>query len=197
MKTMLASILTMWIALSGLAASMAPKPDEPALPAAEQKRLMAIVGGDLGQATNETERFYALNRAAKNALAEGKKADARKYAEELARLAPAYTNDWNYGNAIQDANLVLGRLALDEGKIDEAKKRLLASADSNGSPQMNSFGPNVALARDLLEKGEKEVVLEYFARCTKFWKMDGDKLKEWTEAVKKGATPDFGGNLTY
>jgi len=32
--------------------------------------------------------------------------------EELERLAPKYRKDWNYGNAVQDFNLVLGRLAL-------------------------------------------------------------------------------------
>jgi len=36
----------------------------------------------------------------------------------------------------------------------------------------NSFGPNVSLAKDLLEKGERDTVVEYFEACKKFWKMD-------------------------
>jgi hypothetical protein len=92
---------------------------------------------------------------------------------------------------------VLGRIALAAGKVAEAKKRLLASADSKGSPQMNSFGPNMQLAKDLLAKGEEEVVLEYFIRCGRFWKMGTDRLAAWTEAVKKGETPGFGANLEY
>jgi hypothetical protein len=203
MKTILAGlVLAVCGVLSGLAAPSRPKAEPPAagaprgeedgVPEAEQKRLMAIALGDLTQATNEIERFYALNRAARNALAEGKKEDARTYAEELARLAPAHTNDWNHGNAVHDANTVLGRLALAEGKRDEAKARLLASAACGGSPQLNSFGPSMALARELLEKGEPEVVLEYLARCGTFWAMGGDRLKAWTEAVKAGRAPDFG-----
>ena len=171
--------------------------DEPAVPPAEQKRLMAIVGGDLGQATNETERFYALNRAAKRALKDGQTDQARKLAEELAGLAPKFKGDWNYGNAIQDANQVLGRIALAAGRLDEAKQRLLASGDSPGSPQMNSFGPNMQLAKDLIQKGEKDVVLEYFERCRKFWTLGQDRLTAWSESVRIGVMPAFGANLDY
>ena len=118
-------------------------------------------------------------------------------ATELERLAPKYRNDWNYGNAVQDANQVLGLIALAKGDVAEAKKRLLASADSKGSPQMNSFGPNMQLAKALLEKGEKDVVLEYFQRCGTFWKMGAERLAAWTAAVKNGKIPEFGANLRY
>ena len=166
-------------------------------PAAEQARQTKISQGDLSAATNEVERFNALVKAAKNALKAGKTEEARKLADELARLAPKYPNDWNYGNAIQVANQVLGRIALAEGNVAEARKRLLASADSKGSPQMNSFGPNLQLAKDLLAKGEMEVVLEYFKRCRTFWEMGADRLAAWTDAVNKGETPEFGANLEY
>ncbi|MCC5845588.1 MAG: hypothetical protein JJU05_15170 [Verrucomicrobia bacterium] len=115
----------------------------------------------------------------------------------MENLLPNYKNDWNYGNAVQDANQVLGLIALAEDDVEEAKKRLLASADSEGSPQMNSFGPNMKLAKALLETGERDVVLEYFNRCGIFWKMGEKKLSEWTAAVKNGEIPEFGGNLLY
>lgn len=164
---------------------------------AEQKRQTKIVGGDLDAARNQAERFYALNRAAKNALNEGKTEEAERLANELLQMARTRTNDWNHGNAIQDSNQVLGRIALSKDDIAEAKKRLLASADSKGSPQMNSFGPNMQLAKELLAKGEKEVVLEYFDRCSEFWKMGAERLATWSESVSKGQTPDFGANLHY
>ncbi|MBT3377446.1 MAG: hypothetical protein HN742_34415 [Lentisphaerae bacterium] len=174
-----------------------PVPAIKAPPPAEQKRTMRLVQGDLSAATNETERFYALGKAAKKALKAGKTEDARKLATELEGLAPKHKNDWNYGNAIQDANQVLGRIALAEGDVEEAKKRLLASADSKGSPQMNSFGPNMQLAEDLLAKGEKDVVLIYFERCATFWRMGADRIATWTKAVNEGQTPQFGANLDY
>lgn len=195
MKTALLGILSFAAGLCMVASVHASPLDD--IPAAERDRLGKLVGGDVSVATNEVERFCALNRAAKNAMTEGKTNDAKAYALELVKLAPKYTNDWNYGNAIQDANQVLGRIALSEGNIAEAKERLLASADSKGSPQMNSFGPNMQLAKELLEKGEKEVVLQYFARCLTFWKMGTAQIKEWTESVNNGAIPNFGANLQY
>jgi len=163
----------------------------------EQKRLRRLVGGDLDVAENETERFCALGPAAKKALGKGETEKARKLAEELERLTPKYQKQRSCGNAIQNANQVLGRIALAEGDVAAAKKRLLASADSKGSPQMNSFGPNMQLAKELLAKGEKDVVLAYFERCGTFWEMGGDRLAAWAEAVRKGKTPDFGANLRY
>ena len=53
------------------------------------------------------------------------------------------------------------------------------------------------LAKDLLEKGERETVLEYFSLCRKFWTMGKKSLDEWTQAVKDGQVPNFGPNLLY
>ena len=163
----------------------------------EKARQIKLVEGNLGLAKNEMERFYALNRATKNAMKAGKIEEAKELAEELFRIAKEKKNDWNYGNAIQDSNQVLGRIAILKGDLAEAKSRLLASSESKGSPQMNSFGPNMQLAKELLEKGEKEVVLEYFTRCRGFWAMGADKLTSWTEQVKKEQMPKFGANLDY
>ena len=151
----------------------------------------------LAAAKTQNERFYALNAAAKESFNGGKVEDARKYAQELMDLLPQFQGDWNYGNAVQDANLVLGRIALREGNVEEAKRRLIEAGKSPGSPQMNSFGPNMSLAEDLLKKGERQVVLDYFALCRKFWKMDYGKLALWSKEVKAGRIPDFGANLVY
>ena len=147
--------------------------------------------------TPELNRFYALNQAAKDSLNMGNKEEARRYAEEQSRMLERYKGDWNYGNAVQDVNIVLGRIALMDGKLDEAKDHLLKAGNSPGSPQMNSFGPNMSLAKDLLEKGEKQVVLDYFKSCAKFWKMDAGRLAAWAKEVESGQTPDFGANLVY
>lgn len=152
---------------------------------------------ELATASDETHRFYALDDAAKESFAVGRVEDARKYAEDLMGLLPKYKDDWNYGNAVQDANLVLGRIAVAEGRIEEAKRYLIEAGRSPGSPQMDSFGPNMSLAKDLLEKGEREAVLEYFILCRKFWRMDYGKLDDWARDVKAGKSPDFGANLVY
>ena len=151
----------------------------------------------LARASSGEARFYALDDAAKESFTAGKIEDARRDATELLALAPTHQGNWNYGNAIQDGNLVLGRIALREGRMDEAKECLLAAGGSPGSPTMKSFGPNMSLAKDLLEKGERETVLQYFELCRKFWKMDYGKLDKWNREVKAGQIPDFGANLVY
>ena len=151
----------------------------------------------LSSATTESERFYALRDVAKQSFVLGKADDARKYASEMLTLLPKFQGDWNYGNAVHDANLVLGRIAVAEGRMIEAKQYLIEAGRTPGSPQINSFGPNMSLAKDLLEKGERDVVIQYFEFCRKFWKLDRGNLDRWSQEAKSGKVPDFGANLLY
>jgi hypothetical protein len=72
------------------------------------------------------------------------------------------------------------------GPLVQAKEYLLASARTSGSPQLNSFGPDLQLARELALKGEKDVVLQYIELCRSFWKMGDKQLTSITAAVKNG-----------
>jgi predicted Zn-dependent protease len=144
--------------------------------------------------TKDTERRGAmLPELAKVALEAGQTAKARAYAEEL--LKATDQDDWNYGNRIHHGHLILGRIALREGDLETAKEQLLAAGQTPGSPQLNSFGPNMVLAKELLAKGEKQAVLEYFKRCASFWHRD--ELEAWAREVEAGKSPDFGANLDY
>lgn len=138
------------------------------------------------------EGGYLLKDLASAAFAAGETGKAREYAEQM---LVAIVDDWDYGNRVHHGHLILGRIALGEGNLSEAKDRLLRSGQTPGSPQLNSFGPNMALANDLLHCGETEVVLEYFELCSQFW--DTDELADWTVLVAGGRTPDFGANLSY
>ena len=151
----------------------------------------------LAETKTPKKRFYALREAAKQSFKDGNVENARKYADELLATAAKFPSDWNYGNAIHDGNLVLGRIALREGHTSEAKQFLLKAGASPGSPQLGSFGPNMSLANNLLEKGERDTVLQYFELCRKFWKMGQQKLDTWSQEVKDGKVPDFGANLLY
>src|SRR5262249_20942154 len=143
------------------------------------------------------QRWLALTDAAMMNVEAGSPEKAKSYAEELLRLAPKYSKDWNYGNALHKGNLALGRLSLRDGHTESAKKYLLEAGKTPGSPQLNSFGPNMTLAKELLEKGERAVVLEYFGECRNFWEMGGERLSDWSALMKDGRTPDFGANLLY
>jgi hypothetical protein len=55
----------------------------------------------------------------------------------------------------------------------------------------------VSLAKDLLEKGERDAVIQYLELCRKFWKMDNGRLDQWIKEIKAGKVPQFGANLVY
>jgi hypothetical protein len=149
-------------------------------------------------ALRATDRFYALSNLAKAAFDAGELNRAEAYARELLAEATQYPKDWNYGNAIFFGNMVIGRVALKrDANVLLAKSSLLASAQTPGSPQLDSFGPNMSLAKDLLAAGERDTVLDFFALCRNFWKFHPNMLDEWTATVKSGGAPEFGANLLY
>lgn len=61
-------------------------------------------------------------------------------AVQLLQLAEAELNDWNYGNAVHKAHIMLGCVALVEAILTLAESELLAAACVLGSPQLASFG---------------------------------------------------------
>lgn len=140
------------------------------------------------------ERDPLLASLAKAAFAAGLNDDAKTFAT---KMLEDNTEGWNQGNRIHQGNLILGQIALSDGNVDEAKSRLLLAGKTTGSPQLNSFGPNMLLAKELLERGETEVVLEYFELCKEFWASPNRKLEEWADDVKSNCIPQFGGNLNY
>jgi tetratricopeptide (TPR) repeat protein len=161
-----------------------------------QERLQKAESQLAGPRT-DLNRFYNLCDAAKTSFELGAFENARKYSMELLALAPQFKTDWNYGNAIHDGNMVLGRLALLESKIDDAKSYLLAAGKTPGSPQLDSFGPNLSLAKDLLEQGHREVVIQYLDLCAKFWEKQFNDIDKWKSEIRAGKVPGFGANLVY
>jgi len=143
------------------------------------------------------KRFYLLDSLAKAAYEADDLNKAKFYANDLLNLASQYRKDWNYGNAIHHGNLILGRIALKTGDVDNAKKYLIEAGKTPGSPQLNSFGPNMALAKELLENGESDSVLKFLEQCEHFWEMKEDRLKKWRSDIQNKVVPDFGANLSY
>jgi hypothetical protein len=172
---------------------LASSPEEKATLA---QKAMSVRERGLEKADGE-QRFYELGPLATSAFEAGETTKAQQYASELLRSAQQFKSDWNYGNALHTGNIVLGRIALARDDIAGASDYLIAAGQTPGSPQLGSFGPNMTLAKGLLEKDEREVVLTYLQACGKFWKMGGDKLQGWIATIKGGGTPDFGPNLHY
>ena len=142
-------------------------------------------------------RLLGLRAAAERALSRNQLDDAASFAAELLSLAEQFSADWYYGNAVHHGHLVLGEVALARGDRSGAATELLAAGHTRGSPQLNSFGPNMRLAKALLQTGARASVLEYLQSCEAFWEMGRRQLRDWAELVRTGEIPDFGANLVY
>lgn len=139
----------------------------------------------------EAQFYSRLGFFARVAYGAGEMARAGEYATLLLEAATGREDDWNYGNALHQGHTALGLVALAQGDRAEALRRLRLSAETPGSPQLNSFGPSFKLAAELLALGERDAVLEYLDRCGEFWAGSGGRLESHAAAASAGETPDF------
>lgn len=137
------------------------------------------------------KRFYALNELMNKQFIKSNYYNARKLANEYLQLALLHNQNWNYGNAIHDANRILGLISLNEGNIEEAAAFLLKSSESRGSPQLDTFGPELDLANLLLKEGKTVEVKTYLTNIKKFWEMDNGVVTEWLDQIELGKSPEL------
>jgi hypothetical protein len=98
--------------------------------------------------------------------------------------------------AMQRANTILGRVAIRSGDLQSAKQYLLDSSGAQAGKDVALSGPTMILAKELLEQGEREAVIQYLNNCLILWPHGDNVLQIWIEDVKKGKTPNFG-NLGF
>jgi hypothetical protein len=149
------------------------------------------------------EMLKDLQTKAQSALKSGDTKSATRYASELLRKNTD-RRSWNYGNVIYEGNQILGLAALKEGNIAAAKRYLIAAGKTPGSPQLNSFGPEMPLAQELLKKGEKGIVLEFLDLVARFWatppaggrpefaqlaQQHAAKIRQWKTDIRAGKQP--------
>lgn len=143
--------------------------------------------------TDDMRRLLVLADAAEAAVLAEDWEKAVEYANDLLRSGAEDTTDWFYGNAVHRGNLVLGAVAFAKGDVDQAALYLVRAGQTPGSPQLNSFGPRMRLARDLLEAGQRDAVVEYLELCGRFWQKE--TVDAWIRTIEAGGMPDFGTNL--
>lgn len=151
----------------------------------------ALAMGEQSLNTSPLDRFYRLDDVAEVALEAAEFDKAGAYSQELLDTAPNYESNWNYGNAIHNGNVILGRIALQSRDLQRAGEYLLKAGETRGSPQLGSFGPNMNLVKELLEIGQRSVVIRYFDLCAGFWESGQDRLRRWRVDVEQGRVPDF------
>lgn len=146
---------------------------------------------------NETARMIMFSDLARAAFDAKDYKQAKEFATKALDSSDELEKSWAYGEALHHGHLVMGRLALRTGDLNEAKRRLVEAGKTPGSPTLKTFGPNMSLAHELLQKGERDAILAYFTLCGKFWASGKHKLDTWATQVRGGEAPDFGANLRY
>jgi len=135
---------------------------------------------------SEEERELLVQNTAEAALEAG-------LFEETKELAARLLNDngkhpaWDRGNAVHHGNILLGKTALRQNDTEQAGAYLLAAGKTQGSPQLNSFGPDLELAQSLLSLGKKDLVCEYLQLCGNFW--EDSRIEKWIADIKDGENP--------
>jgi outer membrane lipoprotein-sorting protein len=157
------------------------------------QQVLADLEQDRGSGSG-IDRSYALPDLAKAALKADALDKAAAYATEMLRSSSSDPND---GQAVHDGNMVLGMISLRQGDVMQAKHYLTEAGKTKGSPVLDSFGPNMLLAKGLIENGERDAVLEYFQACRAFWKLGTKQLDDWSAMVRGGGMPSFGASLVY
>lgn len=146
---------------------------------------------EMENAKTEAEFFSSIANATLAAIHLERYTQAEDLAQEALRLAPTYKDNWNYGNAIHAAHTVLGLLALKTDNVQLAIEELKKSGETPGSPQLDTFGPTMQLAKALLRRGESAAVLCYIEQCRTFWAMGKTWLDIWEDKIKSGHIPNF------
>jgi len=141
--------------------------------------------------TPRLSRFYRVEQIMKSAYLAGNDNQVISLATEYLTLASMYRCNWNYGNAVHDANRYLGLVSLRKGNMQQAANFLQLSGKTPGSPQLNSFGPDLDLANELLKRKQISPVTQYLTDIKVFWKDGRAQVDRWLAAIARGETPSL------
>ncbi len=136
---------------------------------------------DQQRGASGVDRLNALPKLAQQALDAGDLTQASSYANELLQMTAQFKVP---GTSIYDANSVLGLVALRQGSITQARQYLL-DAGKSPAPPFEAL-PDFTLAHELLDKGEREAVLEFLVECKGYWESGGSQLDQMIADVRAG-----------
>jgi hypothetical protein len=117
-------------------------------------------------------------------FAAGDDAAAEKDARTMAE-APVNANEYNLGQTL------LGRLAAARGNAAEARERLLASVKPPAKFKNPVFEPNMTLAQDVYDAGDKDAVLEFLESARPFWTFDRGRIDRMISFIRKAPSADL------
>jgi len=146
----------------------------------EKVRLLREADSLAAKSAPETQVLLAL------ALAEFDAGDDQAAERDSRRLLEIARNN---PNAYCVAETVLGRVAAAKGDLSGAKAHLMASVTV---PVKNaSFQPNMTLAQELYDAGERDAVLQFLEASRAVWKFDRGRIDRMISFVKKAPSANL------
>ena len=86
----------------------------------------------------------------------------------------------------------LGLVALHHGDVATARAELLSAGKyGRRSPVLASFGPELPLAKELLDRGERDTVIAFLDDLEVIWEYEAERVRKWRAAVRRGETPSL------
>ena len=129
------------------------------------------------------------DQAARLLLHFGHLAKARVHAEAMVMMATGI-HDGMDGKQVHSGHVILGRIALREGDVGEARARLELAGRTAGAAQLDC--PEMALANELLQHDQRDAVLQYLLLCRTACDSYGDTLDRWIAQLRDGLIPELG-----
>ena len=148
-------------------------------------------------ARTKTVAYLHLPYLARLAFVAGDFDKAKRYANEALSEAAQLRQPTVRTAATYGSHQVLGRILLRQQDLAGAKQELSASAETSGTPTERTFGPNMLFARELLQAGEPEAVLDFLEKVKPFWTPGVARINAWESAIRDGTIPDFDDTLRY
>jgi hypothetical protein len=176
------------------ARQLAPSDDEWNNPLGNALRQRAQRTNDPGEKLRLLTEAYNLlpdnakpGIRAEMAVAEFAAGDDRSTERDARTLAdtPSNPNEYDLGQTL------LGRLAIARGNAAEAKRRLLASLKPPAKFKNPVFEPNMTLAQDIYDAGDKDAVLEFLEASRNVWKFDRGRIDRMINFVRKAPSVDL------
>jgi hypothetical protein len=116
--------------------------------------------------------------------------EAAAKAGELLDLAARNRNDARYGDAVFEANVVYGKVALRRGDRKAAARYLLIAAGTPGSERIRYGEFEMNLPRALVDWGERNAVAQFLERMAPKT-VRSKQFQGWAAEIRKGINPDL------
>jgi BlaR1 peptidase M56 len=153
------------------------------------EQLAGMSRAELGR-VSDSDRILLTLGLMRKAWIQQKPYDAAAKAHELLELADHNPNDALYGDAVFEANMVVGKIALRQGDKKAAARYLLAAADTPGSDRIRRGEFDMNLPRALVDWGQRSAVAQFLDRMAPKT-VRSRQFQDWAAEIRKGINPDL------